>query len=108
MGSSNGMRRTPPRQIGPDDGDGADPGGIAEECWPSKRHVTNFFLYFGARRPWQLPGNLFRILGAVTSFLTFGRIRSTMMGEYLLRTDPRVPKVRRSAFDVKSAGAPLE
>jgi len=78
-------------------------GGIAEECWPSKRHVTNFFRYFGARRPWQLPGNLFKILGAVTSFLTFGRIRSTMMGEYFVRTDPRGPKVRRSAFDVSSA-----
>jgi hypothetical protein len=80
-------------------------GGIAEECWPSKRHVKNFFLYFGARRPWQLPGNLFKILGAVSSFLTLGRIRSTMMGEYFVRTDPRVPKARRSAFDVSSAAS---
>lgn len=85
---------------------GATPwGGVAEECWPSKRHVTNFFLYFGATRPWQLPGNLLKILGAVSSFLPLGFIRSTMMGEYFVRTDPRVPMVRRSAFDVSSAAS---
>ncbi len=80
-------------------------GGVAEECWPSKRHVTNYLLYFGAARPWQLPGNLFKILGAVSSFLPLGFIRSTMMGEYLIRTDPRGPKVRRSAFDVSPAAS---
>jgi hypothetical protein len=74
--------------------------GIVEEAWPTKRHVSNPFLYFGASSPWQLLPNLFRILGAVTSFLTLWRIRSTMMGEYFVRTDPRIPKLRRSAFDV--------
>jgi hypothetical protein len=80
---------------------GAPPfAGIVEEAWPTKRHVSNPFLYFGASSPWGLCRNLFRILGAVTSFLTLWRIRSTMMGEYFIRTDPRIPKLRRSAFDV--------
>jgi hypothetical protein len=80
---------------------GAPPyAGIVEEAWPSKRHVSNPFRYFGASGPWQLCGNLFKVLGAVTSFLTLWRIRSVMMGEYFIRTDSRIPKLRRSAFDV--------
>jgi hypothetical protein len=76
---------------------------IVEEAYPSKRHIANPFLYFGAARWWQLPGNLLRILGAVTSFLTLGRIRARVMGGYLVRTDPRVPQVRRSEYDVGGA-----
>jgi hypothetical protein len=80
---------------------GATPfGAIVEEAYPSKRHISNPFLYFGAEKPWQLPGNLFQILGAVTSFLTLGRIRATVMGEYFIRTDPRVRQVKRSEYDV--------
>jgi hypothetical protein len=75
-------------------------GGIVEEVWPSRRHVKNPFLYFGASNPWQLAVNFARVIGAVTSFLPLFRIPSTMMGEYFIRTDPRVTKVRRGAYDI--------
>lgn len=60
--------------------------GIVEEAWPSRRHVRNPYLFFGARNTIQLAVNTARILGAVTSFLDLHRIRTTMMGEYFFRT----------------------
>ncbi len=60
--------------------------GIVEEAWPSARHVTNPFLFFGARNPWQLVVNVVRILRAVTSFLVLWRIRTVMMSEYFIQT----------------------
>jgi hypothetical protein len=60
--------------------------GIVEEAWPSARHVTNPFLFYGARTPWRLVANVVRILVAVTSFLTLWRIRTVMMSEYFIRT----------------------
>ncbi len=60
--------------------------GIVEEAWPSSRHVSNPFLFFGAGNPIQLAVNMGRILGAVTSFLDLHRIRTTMMGEYFMKT----------------------
>ncbi|MBW1808966.1 MAG: NAD-dependent epimerase/dehydratase family protein [Deltaproteobacteria bacterium] len=61
--------------------------GIVEEAWPSKRHVSNPFLFYGAKNPWQLAVNLASILGAVTSFLNLWQIRTTMMSEYFMKTD---------------------
>jgi hypothetical protein len=74
--------------------------GIVEESWPSKRHISNPLLYYGARTPWELPGNLLRILRAVTGFIDLWRVQTTMMGEYWIRTDPSIPKVRRGPYDV--------
>jgi hypothetical protein len=61
--------------------------GIVVECWPSARHLTNPFLFYGAKTPIGLGVNLFRILRAVTAFLDIRRIRTTMTGEYFLKTD---------------------
>jgi hypothetical protein len=73
--------------------------GVVEEAWPSARHVSNPFLYFGADSAWQLVVNLGRILRAVTSFLDLWQIRSAMMGEYLMHSDARVAKVQRDRYD---------
>jgi hypothetical protein len=60
--------------------------GIVEEAWPSKRHVENYFLFYGARNIWELGRNMIRILRAVTSFLDLWKIRTTMMSEYFMKT----------------------
>lgn len=73
---------------------------IVEECWPSRSHVTNPMLFFGASDLWELGRNMATILKTVRSFLDLRRIRSIPMGEYFIRTDPRVEPVRRSDYDV--------
>jgi hypothetical protein len=60
--------------------------GIVEEAWPSKKHVTNPFLFYGADNMWHLAGNMCRILRAVKSFLDLRRIRTTPMSEYFIKT----------------------
>lgn len=60
--------------------------GIVEEAWPSKKHVSNPFLFYGATSLWQLARNMCRIMKAVTSFLDLSRIRTTMMSEYFIKT----------------------
>jgi hypothetical protein len=60
--------------------------GIVEEVCPSKKHVTNYFLFYGANTIPQLLRNMFRILRAVMSFLDMRRIRTTMMGEYFIKS----------------------
>ena len=80
--------------------DAPDYEGIVEEAWPSKRHIANPFLFYGASGPWKLCRNVARILRAVTSFLTLWRIRTTLMSEYLVKTDRRVERARRSRYDV--------
>ena len=60
--------------------------GIVEEAWPSKRHVSNPFLFYGADNIWQLARNMCRILRAVKSFLDLRRIRTTPMSEYFIKT----------------------
>jgi len=60
--------------------------GIVEESWPSRIHVTNPYLFYGAGNVLELGRNMARILGAVTSFLDLRRIRTTMMGEYFMKT----------------------
>jgi hypothetical protein len=67
--------------------DAPDFAGIVEEAWPSPRHVTNPFLFYGASNPWQLLVNIGRILAAVTAFLTLWRVRTVMMSEWFVRTD---------------------
>ncbi|MBN8216224.1 MAG: hypothetical protein J0L75_06255 [Spirochaetes bacterium] len=60
--------------------------GIVAEAWPSPRHVSNPFLFYGARNPLMLPVNMVRILRAVTSFLSLRKIQTVMMGEYILKS----------------------
>ena len=61
--------------------------GIVEEAFPSVRHTTNYFLYYGAgKNPFKLAWNMILILRAVTSFLDLKRIRSTMTSEYILKS----------------------
>ena len=61
-------------------------GGIVEEVWPSRKHVTSYYLFYGARNPRELARNMLRILRAVTSFLELRKIRTTMMSEYFIKT----------------------
>lgn len=61
--------------------------GIVEEAWPSARHVTNPFLFYGAgRNPLKLIWNMIVMLRSVTSFLDLTRIRTTMTSEYILKS----------------------
>jgi hypothetical protein len=55
--------------------------GIVEEGWPSRRHVENPFLFYGAARPWDLPRNMFTMLRAACSFLDIHRVRTTPASE---------------------------
>lgn len=61
--------------------------GIVEEAWPSARHVTNPFLFYGAgRNPFRLVWNMIVMLRSVMSFLDLRRIRTTMTSEYILKS----------------------
>jgi hypothetical protein len=60
--------------------------GIVEEAWPSFRHVTNPFLFYGARNPFELVKHMAIMLYSVASFLDLWRIRTVTMSEYFLRT----------------------
>jgi hypothetical protein len=60
--------------------------GIVEEAWPSKKHVSSPFLFYGASNILQLAKNMCRILRAVKSFLDLRRIRTTVMSEYLIKS----------------------
>jgi len=60
--------------------------GIVEEAWPSKKHISSKYLFYGATNMVQLVKNMCRILKAVKSFLDLRRIRTTVMSEYLIKT----------------------
>jgi hypothetical protein len=60
--------------------------GIVEEAWPSARHVTDPYLFYGARNPLQLTANMARMLYSVASFLPLWNITTVTMSEYFLRT----------------------
>ena len=60
--------------------------GIVEEAWPSARHITNPFLFYGAKNVFQLARNMYRMYRSVTGFLELRRIRTTNMSEYILRS----------------------
>jgi hypothetical protein len=64
--------------------------GIVEECWPSKRHVTDPMLfYLGEGSEARLREHVRRMLESVRAFLDLDRIRSVAMSEYLVRSAPR-------------------
>ncbi len=61
--------------------------GIVEEAWPSARHITNPFVFYGAgKNPLKLVWNMLVMLRSVTSFLDLARIRTTNTSEYILRS----------------------
>ncbi len=61
--------------------------GIVEEAWPSARHITNPFVFYGAgRNPIRLLWNMMRMLRSVNRFLDMHRIRTTNTSEYILRS----------------------
>ncbi|MFA5366893.1 MAG: hypothetical protein WC333_03350 [Dehalococcoidia bacterium] len=62
--------------------------GIVEEAWPTVKHYTNPFLFYGAGQ-WnifKLSANMFRMLRSVSAFLEISKIRSSTMSEYILRS----------------------
>lgn len=61
--------------------------GIVEEAWPSPRHATNPFLFYGAgKNPLKLVWNMIVMLRSVTGFLDLTRIRTTYTSEYILKS----------------------
>jgi hypothetical protein len=58
-----------------------------EEAWPSARHITNPFLFYGAgKNPLKLVWNMIVMLRSVTNFLNLSRVRTTMTSEYILKS----------------------
>lgn len=61
--------------------------GIVEEAWPSARHVTNPFLFYGAgKNPLKLVWNMIVMLRSVVHFLDLNHIRTTMTSEYIMKS----------------------
>ena len=61
--------------------------GIVEEAWPSARHITNPFLFYGAgKNPLKLVWNMIVMLRSVMHFLDLNRVRTTMTSEYILKS----------------------
>lgn len=60
--------------------------GIVEESWPSAEHVSNPFLFYGAKNVVELARNIGTMLSSVTAFLPITRIPNVMTSEYLVRT----------------------
>jgi hypothetical protein len=60
--------------------------GIVQEAYPSAKHVTNYFLFYGAgKNPFKLVRNMIAMLRSVTAFLDLHRISTTMTSEYILK-----------------------
>jgi hypothetical protein len=85
-------RDAAPRTLFTQHGDqGGDPAsaneGIVEEVYPSARHVSNYFLFYGAgKNPFKLARNMIAMLRSVTAFPDLHRIRTTMTSEYILKS----------------------
>ncbi|MCA9530011.1 MAG: hypothetical protein KC543_07735 [Myxococcales bacterium] len=60
--------------------------GIVEEDWPSAKHVTDPYLFYGATNPLELATNMAKMLASVTAFLDLWRIRTLMMSEYFIKS----------------------
>ncbi len=66
--------------------------GIVEEAWPSREHVVNKLLFYGARNRWQMLMHMAIMLRSVTRMLKLWRITTVMMSEYFLKTPPAAPE----------------
>jgi hypothetical protein len=60
--------------------------GIVEEGWPSTDHVADPHLFFNAPTDEELTANVSRMMDSVMACLDLGRLRSTTMSEYLVRS----------------------
>lgn len=60
--------------------------GIVEESWPSEKHMTNPYTFYGARNRFELVRNMAIMLQSVSTFLPFWRITSVTMSEYIVRS----------------------
>ncbi len=64
---------------------------IVAEGWPSPRHVTNPFLFYGASTPWGLVANMLRIVRAVRSITPISTVRTFMASEWILKPPQQLP-----------------
>lgn len=63
--------------------------GIVEESWPSPEHMTNPFIFYGARNRLELVKNMAIMMQSVAAFLPIWKITSVPMSEYLVRSPHR-------------------
>jgi hypothetical protein len=60
--------------------------GIVEEAFPSPRHISDPYLFYGAKNALELARNMARMLRSVVSFLPLWRITTVTMSEYFVKT----------------------
>ncbi|MFW2390416.1 MAG: hypothetical protein ACN4G0_18920 [Polyangiales bacterium] len=60
--------------------------GIVEESWPSPKHMTNPYTFYGASNRFELIKNMGIMLQSVAAFLPIWKITSVTMSEYFLRS----------------------
>jgi len=60
--------------------------GIVEESWPSAKHMTNSFTFYGARNRVELLKNMAIMMQSVAAFLPIWKITSVTMSEYFIRS----------------------
>ena len=60
--------------------------GIVEESWPSKEHVTNPYVFYGAKNRFELIKNMAIMGQSVAAFLPIWKITSVTTSEYFIRT----------------------
>jgi hypothetical protein len=60
--------------------------GIVEESWPSAKHMTNPYWFYGARNRLELAKNIAIMLQSVAYFLPIWKITSVTMSEYFVRS----------------------
>lgn len=76
---------------------GADPcDGIVEEDWPSREHVTNPKLFYGAKNWFQVVKHMGIMLKSVVRILNMWNITTVMLSEYFVKT-PKQPKATKKA-----------
>ena len=60
--------------------------GIVEESWPSREHITNPYMFYGARSRLELLRNMGIMMQSVAAFLPVWKITSVTMSEYFIRS----------------------
>jgi hypothetical protein len=60
--------------------------GIVEEAWPTAGHVADPMLFYNAGTPEEMTDHITRMLESVNACLDLGRLRSSTMSEYLVKT----------------------
>src|SRR5580700_3143664 len=63
--------------------------GIVEEAWPSARHVADPMLFYNATTEAELKVHVTQMLDSVNACLDLGRLSSSTMSEYLIRSPTR-------------------